>query len=183
MSRRRPSGTPPPRATRSGGLSNVPLPEPYLLGIAAAVWLERRQPSALSGPRCLHHLTGWPLTLAGAYLIERSWTATRQVELQHPALLVTSGPYAASRNPMYLGWALLQLGAGVVRGSCWMIAAVPAAAALMHRQVRSEERRLDNAFEDEFRRYQATVPRYLPRRQPAARSTARSRDTGLAADP
>jgi protein-S-isoprenylcysteine O-methyltransferase Ste14 len=158
----------------------VPLPEPYLLGIAAAVWLERRQPSALPGPRYLHHLTGWPLTLAGAYLIERSWAATTQVELQHPALLVTSGPYAASRNPMYLGWALLQLGAGVVRGSWWVIAAVPAAAALVHRQVRSEERTLDNAFGDEFRRYRATVPRYLPRRQPAARSMARSRDTGLA---
>jgi protein-S-isoprenylcysteine O-methyltransferase Ste14 len=176
MCLRRPSGTPPARATRSGGLSNAPLPEPYLLGIAAAVWLERRQPSALPGPRYVHHLTGWPLTVAGAYLIERSWTAATQVELQHPALLVTSGPYAASRNPMYLGWALLQLGAGVVRGSWWMIAAVPAAAALVHREVRSEERTLDDAFGDEFRRYRATVPRYLPRRQPGRRREAAACD-------
>ena len=78
---------------------------------------------------------------------------------------MTSGPYAASRNPMYLGWAMLQLGAGLVRGSRWMIAAVPAAAALVHRDVRGEERTLEDAFGDEFRRYRATVPRYLPRRR------------------
>jgi protein-S-isoprenylcysteine O-methyltransferase Ste14 len=163
MRLRRLSGTPPGGTTRSGGLSNVPLPEPYLLGIAAAVWLDRRRPLALPGPGYVHHLTGWPLAVAGAYLIERSWTAATQVDLRHPELLVTSGPYATSRNPMYLGWALLQLGAGVVRGSGWMIAAVPAAAALVHREVRSEERTLEHVFGAEFRRYRATVPRYLPR--------------------
>jgi hypothetical protein len=44
---------------------------------------------------------------------------------------------------MYLGWALPQLGAALVRGSGWMIAAVPAAAALVHRAVRGEERMLE----------------------------------------
>jgi protein-S-isoprenylcysteine O-methyltransferase Ste14 len=152
----------------------MPLPEPYLLGIAAAVLLDRRRPLALPGPRYEHHLTGWPLVVAGACLIERSWRAAAQVELEHPALLVTSGPYAVSRNPMYLGWALLQLGAGVVRGSWWMIAAVPAAAALVHREVRGEERTLDDAFGDEFRQYRATVPRYLPSRGALAFFSARS---------
>ena len=164
MRLRRRSGAQAGAATLSGGLSNVPLPEPYLLGIAAAVWLDHKRQLALPGPRYVHHLTGWPLAVVGARLIERSWTAARQVKLEDPALLVTSGPYAISRNPMYLGWALLQLGAGVIRGSWWMIAAVPAAAAIVHREVRGEERRLDDAFGDEFRRYRATVPRYLPRR-------------------
>jgi protein-S-isoprenylcysteine O-methyltransferase Ste14 len=152
----------------------VPLPESYLIAIAAAVWLDRRRPLPLPGPRYVHHLTGWPVAVAGARLIGRSWTAATEVELQRPARLVTSGPYAASRNPMYLGWALLQLGAGVARGSWWVIAAVPAAAALVHREVRGEERTLDDAFGDEFRRYRATVPRYLPRRRdrPRAVSTA-----------
>jgi len=165
MRLRQPGGNPPGRATRSGWFGNVPLPEPYLLGIAAAVWLDHRRPLALLGPRWMQHLTGWPLAVAGAGIIQRSWTAAVQVELRHPALLVNSGPYAVSRNPMYLGWALLQLGAGVVRGSWWMIAAVPAAAALVHRQVRDEERTLEDAFGDEFRCYRATVPRYLLRRR------------------
>jgi protein-S-isoprenylcysteine O-methyltransferase Ste14 len=164
MRLRRPSGTPPGRATRLRGLRNVPLPEAYLLGIAAAVWLDRRRPLALPAPGYLHHLIGWPLAVAGARLIGRSWTAAMQVDLQHPARLVTGGPYAVSRNPMYVGWALLQLGAGLVRGSGWMIAAVPVAAAMVHRAVRREERTLDDAFGDEFRRYRATVPRYSPSR-------------------
>ena len=129
------------------------------------VGMDRRRPLALPGPRYAHHLVGWPLIVAGVRLIERSWTAATSVELKQPALLVTSGPYAVSRNPMYLGWTLLQLGAGVVRGSSWMIAAVPAAVALVHREVRGEERTLEDAFGDEFLRYRATVPRYLARRR------------------
>jgi protein-S-isoprenylcysteine O-methyltransferase Ste14 len=139
----------------------VPLPEAYLLGIAAAVWLDRRGPLALPAPGYVRHLIGWPLAAAGARLIERSWTAAMQVDLAHPARLVTGGPYAVSRNPMYIGWAVLQLGAGLVRGSGWMIVAVPVAAAMVHRGVRREERTLDDAFGDEFRRYRATVPRYV----------------------
>jgi protein-S-isoprenylcysteine O-methyltransferase Ste14 len=164
MRLRRLRGTPPGRAARPGGLGNVPVPEPYLLGIAAAVLLDRSRPLTLPGRRYVHHLIGWPLAAAGACVIERSWRAAMQMELEHPALLVTSGPYAVSRNPMYLGWALLQLGAGVVRGSWWMVAAVPPAAALVHREVRREELMLDDAFGDQFRRYRVTVRRYLPRR-------------------
>jgi protein-S-isoprenylcysteine O-methyltransferase Ste14 len=156
-------------AARPGGLSNVPLPVPYLLGIATAVWLDRRWPSAPPGPRHGRRLIGWLLAGTGVRLIGRSWTAAMPVRLTDPVQLVTSGPYAASRNPMYLGWALLQLGAGLVRGSRWMIAAVPVAAAFVHRDVRGEERTLEDAFGDEFRRYVATVPRYLPRRHAGPR--------------
>lgn len=74
---------------------------------------------------------------------------------------MTSGPYAASRNPMYVGWALLHLGAGVVSGSAWVIATLPPAAGFVHRQVIREERTLAAMFNEEFRRYQAAVPRYL----------------------
>jgi protein-S-isoprenylcysteine O-methyltransferase Ste14 len=158
-----PAGHPPGGATRSGGLSNVPLPVPHLVGIAVAVWLDRRFPSPPPGPRYGRVLVGWPLAISGVCLIGRAWTAAMPVRLADPALLVTSGPYAAGRNPMYLGWALLQLGAGLVRGSRGMIAAVPAAAAFVHPDVRREERTLEETFGDEFRRYRATVPRYLPR--------------------
>ena len=166
VDRRRVEADDPATARRPAAwrLGNLPLPEPYLLGIAAGAGLDRVRPWRLPGPAWAHQLAGWPLVVAGAHLVARSWAAAWQVDLAHPDRLVRAGPYAASRNPMYVGWALLHLGAGVVRGSGWIVAALPAAAAEVHRAVLREERALAAAFDADFGRYAAQVPRYLPRR-------------------
>ena len=83
--------------------------------------------------------------------------------LDHPGRLVTTGPYAVSRNPMYTGWALLHLGVAAAGGSAWTLAAFPAAAGQVHRLALGEERELGHTFGDEFSRYRAAMPRYLPR--------------------
>lgn len=142
-------------------LVNVPLPEPNLIGIAAAACLHRIRPWPLPGPRNVR-LVGWPLIAAGACLIARSVAVAAELELAHPDRLVTSGPYAVSRNPMYVGWALLHLGVGAAGRSVWIIATFPGAAWCVHRQVMREERALAEEFEEEYRRYQAVAPRYLP---------------------
>lgn len=152
------------RAERAPGLSNVPLPEPQVLGIAAGVWLHRVRPRVLPGPRYLHRLVGWPLIAVGTYLIERSLRAAWHVDVAQPDRLVTTGPYAVSRNPMYLGWALLHLGTGVAGGSGWIVVTLPVVAGCMHLEVLGEEAKLAEDFGDEFERYRAAVPRYLPGR-------------------
>lgn len=78
-----------------------------------------------------------------------------------PERLVRSGPYAVSRNPMYVGWALLQLGIGIATGSGWVLATLPFVGAVVHREVLGEERRLSETFGDEYREYCATTGRYL----------------------
>jgi protein-S-isoprenylcysteine O-methyltransferase Ste14 len=98
-------------------VGNVPLPEPYLLAVAVGVWLDRGRPWLLPGRRSVHHLAGWPLVGAGVCLVGRSWKAASQVDLERPALLVTTGPYAVSRNPMYVGRALLLV--AEPPGRCW----------------------------------------------------------------
>jgi protein-S-isoprenylcysteine O-methyltransferase Ste14 len=143
-------------------IRNVPLPEPFLLGIAAGVLLQRLRPCTLPGPRYMHHLVGWPLIAAGINLVVWSLQAAAQLDLERPDRLVTSGPYAVSRNPMYLGWALLHLGAGVAGGSGWVVAALPAVVRLMHREVLREERNLGEEFEEAYGHYRAAAPRYLP---------------------
>jgi protein-S-isoprenylcysteine O-methyltransferase Ste14 len=100
-------------------LTNAPLPEPHLLGIAAGVWLNRTRPWLLPGSRLTHCLAGCPLIAAGATVIVRSVAAADQVKLNRPDSLVTVGPYAVIRNPMYVGWALLHLGVGLAGGSAW----------------------------------------------------------------
>lgn len=85
-------------------------------------------------------------------------------DLERPDSLVTSGPYALSRHPMYVGWWLIHLGAGVFGGAAWVIATVPAAVLGEHPWVVAEERELAAVFGREFTDYAKRVPRYLPGR-------------------
>lgn len=159
------SGERPNRAARRRWviLSNVPVPEAHLVGLGIAAWLRRAHPWALPGPRSAHRLVGLPLIAAGACHIARSVRAACRVDLADPDRLVVTGPYAACRNPMYVGWALLHVGAAVAGGSGWALASFLPVAACMHGEVLREERALTDAFGEEYRRYRASVPRYLPR--------------------
>ena len=68
--------------------------------------------------------------------------------------LVTSGPYRFSRNPVYLGYALVMLGAGLVTGSLWLVAGTVVTVAVTHAWiVRSEEKHLLARFGFEFECY------------------------------
>ena len=95
-----------------------------------------------------------------------------------PALLMTGGPYAYSRHPMYIGELALWLGLAVLYGSPAALAGFAVMFAVMRRLVVREEIGLEAAFGDPYRRYKARVPRWigLPRR---ARTEA---EPGAAAD-
>jgi protein-S-isoprenylcysteine O-methyltransferase Ste14 len=142
-------------------LRNVPLPEPFLFGIGAGLMLHRLWPRRLPGSDSLRRALGWSLLSGGGVLVATAWRAVGHVDLAHPARLVSAGPYAISRNPMYVGWGLLHLGAALTIGSAWIAATFPLSATWLHRQVLQEERRLDEAFGKEFRQWRATVPRYV----------------------
>jgi protein-S-isoprenylcysteine O-methyltransferase Ste14 len=133
-------------------------------GIAAGLVLERVRPWPVRGPRLGRRVAGWSALAAGSVVVVRSLTAAADTRLAGPERLVTSGPYARSRNPMYVGWTLMHLGIGLVTGSGWTVSTVPAAGLCIHREVLREERRLKDQFEDEYVCYQATVGRYIPRR-------------------
>ena len=147
-------------------LRNVPLPEPFLLGIGAGLVLHRLRPRRLPGSDSVHHALGWSLLGVGGALVASAWRAAGHVDLAHPVRLVSTGPYAISRNPMYVGWGLLHLGAALTVGSAWIAATFPLAGIWLHRQVLQEERRLDAGFGEEFRQWRATVPRYVGFRRP-----------------
>lgn len=82
-------------------------------------------------------------------------------ESQDPAALVTTGPYAVSRNPMYVGWTALYLGIALVLNTVWLFVLLPAVLATCHRVVRREERSLEREFGDGYRAYRREVRRYL----------------------
>jgi protein-S-isoprenylcysteine O-methyltransferase Ste14 len=153
--------------TRLIGLyQNLPLPAGQIVGVAAVVVLEQIRPVPLRGPRLLRRAAGSVALAAGCAinvwgLVERQRRTVGEFELERPQSLVTTGPYAYSRHPMYVGWWLIHLGVGLLRGSAWVAATVPAATLVEHLGVLAEERALASEFGDEFAEYRGRVPRYL----------------------
>ena len=76
--------------------------------------------------------------------------------------LVTNGPYARSRNPMYVGLTAAYLGLAVVTGMVWPVILLPIVLGLLSALViRREERYLGGAFPDEYASYRGRVRRWL----------------------
>jgi protein-S-isoprenylcysteine O-methyltransferase Ste14 len=81
--------------------------------------------------------------------------------------LATSGPYAYTRNPLYLGSLFIGLGFALTSRSWWVgVALVIMLFAIYVPVIRSEESFLREKF-PEFERYSRTVPRMFPRLTPA----------------
>jgi protein-S-isoprenylcysteine O-methyltransferase Ste14 len=77
--------------------------------------------------------------------------------------LTTSGPYAYTRNPLYLGSMIMAVGFAIAARSLWVLAAmVIMFAAIYLPVIRSEESYLRSAFPN-FDEYAQNVPRLLPR--------------------
>lgn len=76
--------------------------------------------------------------------------------------LITSGPYGLSRNPGYLGFALLQAGIALGVDSLWALGSVVVSILLAHYlAVLPEEAYLEGKFGEPYRRYRAAVRRWL----------------------
>jgi protein-S-isoprenylcysteine O-methyltransferase Ste14 len=88
--------------------------------------------------------------------------------LHKQEVLTVTGPYAYSRNPLYLGSSILAVGAGIAARS-WISALILLAYfALFYSIVmRREERELQLKHGSAFNRYAATVPLFFPRLSPA----------------
>ena len=84
--------------------------------------------------------------------------------------LVTSGPYAWCRHPMYLGLAMAALG-GLAVYRTWSFVFALGALGLTASKALAEERLLAAEFGDRWAEYASSVPRWFPR--PGATSRSR----------
>jgi hypothetical protein len=79
-----------------------------------------------------------------------------------PQRLVTSGPYAWSRNPMYLGHIIFLIGVTLTFQSLFAAALTAATIIWFHRRVRRDEARLRERFGQPYVDYCARVRRWVP---------------------
>ena len=77
--------------------------------------------------------------------------------------LMTDGPYKFTRNPMLVGIYIYDLGVLLWLQNWWPLAVLAIEVIMLSLQVRSEEKRLEMDFGDEYRAYKQSVPRYLIR--------------------
>jgi protein-S-isoprenylcysteine O-methyltransferase Ste14 len=82
------------------------------------------------------------------------WLATQRI--------VTTGIYARTRNPMYLGMALIYAGLAIALDGPVALLLLPVVILLIQTQVIArEERYLETAFGEEYRAYKTQVRRWL----------------------
>ena len=103
---------------------------------------------------------GWLLyRLAGGY---RRTLAGGSGMSTEPRRLVTGGPYAHTRNPMYLGHLMFSAGLALAVRSPLALVLLFERWRRFSAQVRVDERRLTKIFGAQYDAYLRSVPRWLP---------------------
>lgn len=144
----------------------VPPPLLYVAALAATLGLRALWPAPILDHPA-HSWAGIGLLTAG--LVFNAWGAVWLMRRRTPInpykpteALVTSGPFAISRNPLYVGLTVIFLGIVLLLDTFWGLAVLPPMLAMLHYGVvRREERYLERLFGDDYRRYRARVRRYL----------------------
>jgi protein-S-isoprenylcysteine O-methyltransferase Ste14 len=141
--------------------------------LAALLLWSNRMPVWLLGDRFLPRaewtfVVGALLTAAGLLFsvwarvhIGRNWSGIVTIKEDHE--LVTSGPYAIVRHPIYTGLLLGFIGSALARGEWRGVLAVAIVLVALWRKLRVEEQFMQQQFGDAYRQYASRVPALAPR--------------------
>jgi len=166
MTTRPQSGGPQKAAQDVPNLGLVRPPLVYLISLAAGVLIQIATPRPFL-PGTLALPLGAPLVVLAIALFSYSVAKFRAAGTPVPArksttVIVRTGPYRFSRNPIYLAFSLLQLGIAIWVNSLWLLATLVGAVALIHWVViRREEAYLERRFGAQYSDYKASVRRWL----------------------
>jgi protein-S-isoprenylcysteine O-methyltransferase Ste14 len=118
-----------------------------------------------------------PLTLAAGAALAAAGEAIRiwaSGHIEKTLRLATGGPYAHTRNPLYVGSALMAIGLAVGTASPWVVAAAALYFAAFYPPViREESAFLREKFGEEYAAWARVVPAFVPRPTPAGPRSSR----------
>jgi protein-S-isoprenylcysteine O-methyltransferase Ste14 len=116
----------------------------------------------LASPRPLTLMVGGAVALLGLGL--RAWAAGH---IRKNSQLATSGPYAYTRNPLYLGSFTLGLGFTIAAGQPLLgLLFIALFLGIYLPVMRVEAATLSQLFAEDYRRYAEAVPLFFPRLLP-----------------
>ena len=144
----------------------VPPPLIYLAGLAVGFGLEALLPGT-SLPGALRWVLGGVIFLLGlgfalAFNTAFAPEGTAVEPWKPTTAIVTGGPYRVTRNPAYLGMALMYAGIALLGDALWALVPLPVVLAVIDRLVIArEERYLERKFGREYLDYKGTVRRWI----------------------
>ena len=145
----------------------------FVLGIPALMWLVSGRGWSYFPATGAQYIAATVLSAAGLSLSIWSIVYMRRVGKGNPfdayghevaprtRHLMTEGPYRICRNPMLLGIYIYDIGVMTWLWSLWPLAIFAVEVALLTLQVRSEEKRLEQDFGEEYLAYNKRTGRYF----------------------
>jgi protein-S-isoprenylcysteine O-methyltransferase Ste14 len=143
------SATPQPARDWSRIARRIRVPLGFLFAIAY-IWLARPTRNSM--------IVGGLVLLPGLLL-----RALASGHVHKNEQLATSGPYAYTRNPLYLGSLILALGFAIAARSWWIVLITAVMFCVIYLPVISSEEKFLRQTFPEFEEYTRHVPRLLPR--------------------
>jgi protein-S-isoprenylcysteine O-methyltransferase Ste14 len=155
--------------------SGVRFPPPliYVAGLVAAYFLQRVHPLTWDFPERQSFwkdpstFIGIAFCLTGLFVIRSAartvWKANSSIIPMRPTTaIVTEGMFRTTRNPMYVGLAIIYLGVGTLMFSVWPWALAPLVIIAVDRLViAKEERYLRGKFGETYGNYCSRVRRWI----------------------
>jgi len=144
----------------------VPPPLIYLSAVIGGVLLDRRWRLAIGADPARGALA-WLLLAASALLTASSFRLFRRqrtsvIPVRPATALVIEGPYTFTRNPMYVGMALLTTSVALFLDTWWLLLLlVPVLVIVRRFVIAREERYLHRRFGAEYDAYARRVRRWI----------------------
>ena len=161
-----------PRSDSPPATPGVRFPPPliFLIGLGAGIALDRFvRPWPLVGG----DTAWWLYPVAAAFALLALWLMGGALGLfrlqgndprpwREDTALVVDGLYRHTRNPMYVGMALLHVAIALALDMAWpLVMLVPVLLVIRHYVIAREEAYLARRFGHDYARYRSRVPRWL----------------------
>lgn len=152
---------------RDGAAVRLPPPLAYLAGLIVGGLLQLLLPVHVALPLALRIGLSLATALLGLWLLAGAIGLFRRTGqdpkpwLGTPEIIAT-GVYQHTRNPMYVGMALVQASIGIAWANFWILAAIPVVLlAVYATAIRHEEAYLEQKFGEQYLAYKRLVRRWL----------------------
>ena len=136
-------------------LVRVPFPEfDYYLGVFTPLYH-----SAVIITGILTLSLGFVITLFAHYSLGKQWRSG--IDPDGPGKLVTEGMYSFTRNPMFMGIGIAQLGFFLALPTIFSLLCLIVGLTTLSLQTKAEELHLSETFKKDYLRYQSNVSRWV----------------------